>query len=275
MKPVISIPSYNNPNAKIFEKLKEIDLEKFVFIRREQLPDYKYLKDWGFELVTIDKSIEELGMTRRYLVYWLHKYGYTWAFMFDDDIAKIEKLGKKPDGSGWNSLRILHGSKTSPRIENRALKLWYEQAKQYNIVLSSPNHRAYDRFSHGNNIRINKSAIIQCCLLHIPSIISVGNYRDTRIVGAEDYYIQYKLMNAGYLTGKIGNVEFDAPSIGNIADGTSDSFKKKYERFVKCFKEKVCDDPELIGTKVTSTGVPSIQFKWKNWGGYTIELEEN
>lgn len=274
MKPVVAIPSYNNPQAKIFEKLKSTGLQTFVFIRKEQYNDYKYLKNYGFELVVIAESIEELGMTRRYLVWWLNKNDYEWAFMFDDDIAKIEKLGRKPDGSGWNSLRILGGSKTSPRIEKRALRLWYKEARKYNIVLSSPNHRAYDRFSHGNNIRVNKSAIIQCFLIHVPSIIAVGNYTDTRKVGAEDYYIQYKLMKNGYLTGKIGNIEFDAPSIGNIADGTGDSFRKKYERFVKCFKEKVCNDPELIGTKITSTGVPSIQFKWKNWGGYTIELED-
>lgn len=273
MKPIIAVPSYNRPEAKIFEKLRNLGLSVFVFIRKEQYDQYKYLETWGFTLVAIHSSIEELGMTRRYLVYWLNKHGYEWAFMFDDDIAKVERLGPKPDGAGWNSLRILAGSPTSPRIEAQALRLWYQQAQKYNIVLSSPNHRAYDRFSHGNNIRVNKSAIIQCCLLHIPSIIAVGNYTDTRKVGVEDYYIQYQLMKQGYLTGKMGNIEFDAPNIGNIADGTGDRFRQKYERFVKCFKEKVCDDPELIGTKITSTGVPSIQFKWKNWGGYTIELE--
>ena len=272
MRPIITIPSYNRPDAKIFNKLDSIKLQKFVFVRKEQYQDYEYLQDKGFNIVVLPTTIEELGKTRRYIVYWCNKHRYDWAFMFDDDISKVEVLGERDDGT-WNSQRIIDGSKTPPRFENKALRLWYKLAKQYNLSSSSPNHRAYDRFNHGPIIRVNKSAIIQCFLLKTKDIISVGNFKDTRLYGAEDYEIQYRLMSKGYKTGKIGLVEFDAPAIGNISDGTEDAFVKKYERFVSCFKEKVCDDPELIGVKTTKTGVPSIQFKWKNWGGYDIKLE--
>lgn len=274
MKPIITIPSYNRPDSKIFDKLIPIRLEKFVFVRKNQYEDYAHLQEKNFRVITIPTSIEELGKTRRYIVYWCQKHEYKWAFMFDDDISKIEVLGKKDDGS-WNSQRIIDGSKTPPRFENKALKLWFDLAKEYDLSSSSPNHRAYDRFNHGPILRVNKSAIIQCFLLKIDDIIDVGNFRDTRIYGVEDYDMQYRLMSEGYKTGKIGLIEFDAPAIGNISDGTNDKFVQKYERFVKCFKENVCDDPDLIGIKTTSTGVPSIQFKWKNWGGYDIKLEED
>lgn len=273
MKPIITVPSYNRPDAKIFAKLKHLPLQKYVFVRKEQYADYKHLKTLDFQLIVLPTSVEELGVTRRYIVYWCDKHDYDWAFMFDDDISKIECLGQKPEG-GWNSQRILDGSPTPPRFETKALNLWYKQAKAYDIVLSSPNHRAYDRFHHGPNIRVNQSAIIQCFLMCIPTVKAVGNFRDTRVYGAEDYDMMYRLMAAGYRTGKLGLIEFDAPSIGNISDGTDDSFKRKYERFVQCFQENVCNDPDLIGVKTTSTGVPSIQFKWKNWGGYSINLEE-
>ena len=224
--------------------------------------------------MSIPTSIQEVGKTRKYITYWCDKHHYDWFFMFDDDISKIELLAEKPDG-GWNSKRILEGSKTPPRFEIEALKLWYTLARKYNLSSSSPNHRAYDRFSHGPNIRINKSAVIQCFLLKTKDVISVGNFRDTRIYGVEDYDLQYRLMKYGYRTGKIGLVEFDAPAIGNISDGTSDTFLEKYKRFVDCFLNNVCNDPELIGIKQTSTKVPSIQFKWKNWDGEEIKLEED
>lgn len=194
MKPIITIPSYNRPDSKIFDKLIPIRLEKFVFVRKNQYEDYVHLQEKNFRVITIPTSIEEIGKTRRYIVYWCQKHGYKWAFMFDDDISKVE------------------------------------------------------------------------CL---------GSYKNSRKIGNEDLYIIYQLMTQGYKVGKVGLVEYDCAAMGNIEDGTSDSFQEKYERFVRCFKKNVCDDPKLIGVKTTSTGVPSIQFKWKNWGGYDINLEES
>lgn len=272
MKPIVTIPSYNRPDAKIFDKLISISLEKFVFVRKEQYKDYKHLEGKGYSLVVLPTSIYEIGRTRKYLVWWCNRHNYEWAFMFDDDISKVELLGERDDGS-YNSQRIIDGSKTPPRFENKALKLWFELAKEHSLALSSPNHRAYDRFNHGPIIRVNKSAPIQCVLLHISSIVDVGNYENSRQIGNEDLYIIYRLMTAGFKTGKIGLIEYDSPAMGNIEDGTNDTMLEKYERFVQSFKNGVCNDPELIGVKTTSTGVPSIQFKWKNWGGYDIRLE--
>lgn len=273
MKPILCIPTYNRSDGITIERCQNLSLDKFLFIRKEQESMYKAWRAKGYELVIIPKDIEELGRTRRYIVHWCRKNNKDWAFMFDDDISKVEILGQKPDGS-WNSQRIIDGSKTPPRFEEKALHLWFKLAKQYDLSLSSPNHRAYDRFHHGPNIRVNKSAVIQCFLMYIPDILSVGNFRDTRTYGVEDYDMIYRLMSNGYKTGKVGLVEFDVASMGNVQDGTDDTFYQKYERYVRCFKENVCNDPELIGVKTTSTGVPSIQFKWKNWNGYTIELEE-
>ena len=82
MRPIIAIPSYNRPDAKIFNKLSSIKLQKFVFVRKEQYKDYAYLQEKGFDVVTLPASIEELGMTRRYIVWWCDKHGYDWTFMF-------------------------------------------------------------------------------------------------------------------------------------------------------------------------------------------------
>lgn len=274
MKPVICIPSYNRPEGIAIERCSHLPLDKYIFIRKEQKELYSEWKSKGYGLVCIPEDIEEIGKTRKYIISWCLRHHRHWAFMFDDDVSKVECLDQKSDGT-WNSKRIIAGSKTPPRFEIEALKLWYNLAKTYGIALSSPNHRAYDRFNHGHNIRINKSTPIQCVLIHTPTIKYVGNYRHSRIVGNEDLYIIYQLMTHNQKIGKIGLIEYDCAAMGNIEDGTKDSFQEKYERFVRCFKENVCNDPELIGVKTTSTGVPSIQFKWKNWGGYDIDLEDN
>lgn len=141
--------------------------------------------------------------------------------------------------------------------------------------MSSPNHRAYDRFNHGL-IRINSSACIQCVLLCVPDIVDVGNYKSLRCVGNEDYYLQYKLMRDGYKTGKIGSIEYDCPNVGagkggNNADEYQD-INERYEHYVQTFLENVCNDPELITTKITKSGQKSIQFIWSHWGSLSIPI---
>lgn len=273
MKPIITIPSYCRPNSKIFTKLENIPLDKYIFIRKEQYPEYSYLEQKGFHLIKLPSGITELGMTRRYLVYWCYKHGYDWAFMFDDDTSHVECL-EPVSAKEWKSKRILHEPDESPRFETAALKKWFIYAKKYSISLSSPNHRAYDRTYHGNLIRVNKSVVPGCALLYVPDIIAVGNYENTLKVGAEDYYIQYKLMSAGYKAAKMGFIEFNTPTCGNILDGTNDTFEEKTERWVRSFLENVCNDPKYIRVKTTKTGHHSIGFVWKSWNGYIINLEE-
>lgn len=269
MKPCIAIPSYNRPNAMALHRVKDVGLKVFVFVRREQLDMYsQWSKD--YTLVPID-GVSELGMTRRVAVEYLFNLGYKWVFMLDDDISKVEMLGEGE--KGWNSRRVLSGSPTPPRMEKEAFQLWYKIARKHDLALSSPNHRAYDRFNHGSHVRVNKSAIIQCVLLQVDKVVLVGNYKNTRKTGAEDYYLQYMLMKNGFNTGKIGLVEYDCPTIGNISDGTKDTMIDKYNRFIRSFKKNVCDDESLVTTKTTKTGVPSLQFVWKNWGGYTIPIK--
>lgn len=271
MKPCIAIPSYNRPKALALSRVMKVGLPVYVFVRREQMDLYRQWEDL-YTLVPVD-GVHEVGETRRFIVQYLYEQRYRWVFMLDDDISHVEMLAPSPKG-GWNSKRIIDGAKEPPRMEKRAFKLWFDLAKKYDLALSSPNHRAYDRSYHGTSIRVNKSAVIQCVLLQTNKVLKVGNYHNINETGNEDYYIQYQLMSHGYKTGKIGLIEYSCPSIGNVADGSGDSIVKKYKRYIKAFKENVCDDESLVSTKVTKTGIPSLKFVWKNWGGKVIELEE-
>lgn len=266
MKPILAIPSYKRSHTKILAKLKHIPLAKYLFIRPEDCEDYKSPAEAnGFKVIKL-KNVTDIGNTRAAIVNYCHLKGFDWVFLLDDDISKLECLAESE--GRITSARILYEPDQPPRFETRALKLWYELAKRNHFSLSSPNHRAYDRFKHGT-VQINSSACIQCVLLYVPDIIEVGNYRSLRLVGNEDYYLQFKLMEAGKQTAKIGSIEYDCPSVGagkggNNADEYTD-INKRYELYVQAFLDNVCSDPDRVTTKITSSGQKSIQLIWKNW----------
>ena len=273
MKPIICIPSYRRPDTKILAKLRDIPLDKYVFIRPDDYEGYKApAQENNFKIVKLNK-VTDIGNTREAIVNYCNSKGFEWVFMFDDDIAKVECLAQQEEKI--TSARILYEPDESPRFETKALLEWFKIAKKHNFALSSPNHRAYDRFKHGT-IQVNRSACIQCVLLHIPDIVEVGNYKSLRLVGNEDYYLQFKLMRAGKQAAKIGCIEYDCPNVGagkggNNADEYTD-INERYELYVGTFLREVCDDPELISTKTTKSGQKSIQFVWKNWNGKVLPI---
>lgn len=272
MKPVLCIPSYSRPDGVAIERCKELPLKKFIFIRREQEQLYEKWKPW-YKLILQDHGTD-IGLVRKNIVNYCHKSDFEWAFVLDDDIPSVETIGRKPDGS-MTSNRIIAGV-PGPRMELEAFKAWFKVAKGWDLALSSPNHRKCDRFNHGV-LQVNKSPCIQCVLLNIPAVRAVGGYKSLRDTGNEDYYLQYKLMSAGLLTGKVGCVEYDCPAVGKGNGGNNvDEYKdlnKRYELYVQTFLDNVCNDPNFIKTKTTQSGHKSIQFIWKNWSGFTEKLE--
>lgn len=270
-KPILCIPSYSRPNGVAIERCKDLPLDKYLFIRAEQKDLYAKWSN-NYTIVT-QLTGTDIGKVRRNIMRWAHLHKFSWVFMLDDDIYKVECLGHKEDGT-ITSKRII-ANIPGPRMELEAFKTWYKCAKHNSLVLSSPNHRAYDRFHHGE-LSINKSACIQCVLVYVPSIIAVGNYKSLSITGNEDYYIQYQLMKSGYLTGKVGSIEYNCPSIGQGAGGNNTeeytNISERYNTYIKTFLDNVCNDPKYITTKLTKTGQKSIQFVWKSWGATSKKL---
>lgn len=274
MKPVLCIPSYSRPDGVAIERCKDLPLKKFLFIRKSQLDLYRHWSRW-YTLV-LQTGGTDIGIVRNNIVQYCNRKGYEWAFILDDDISKVETLGRRVDGS-ITSNRIVAGV-PGPRMEAAAFKAWFRVAKQEGLSLSSPNHRAYDRFNHGV-LQVNKSPCIQCVLVDVASVCAVGGYKSIHETGNEDYYMQYKLMSSGLLTGKVGCVEYDCPTVGVGEGGNTEEYAKlgdmaaSYEKYIAAFLANVCDDPELIRIKTNRSGQRSVQFIWKNWGGFTKDLE--
>ena len=260
MKPVIAVMSMNRPDSNIFTRLQSVELEKFIFVRKNQYEMYEKHKVTGWKIICLPDWVNDIGSTRKAAVMWLNKHGYSWAFQLDDDIAYVGNVEHRPEGWKWE-----YTGKDKIYYKTSVFKRWYSLAKKYRLSLSCPCHRFHDHNRHEHRILINKAACIQCVLIHIPDVLAVGNYRRMSECGNEDYSLQYYLMVNRYKCGMICDLVYDAPAIGDASN---------YPTYVKTFLDNVCNDPMYITTKTTRSGVPSIQFVWKNWGGYSIETEE-
>ena len=266
-KPAIAIMSMNHPDVNIFTRLSSVQLDKYIFVRKYQYDMYKHQTRNGWKVVRLPDWVEEAGTTRKAMMIYLKKHGYSWAFQLDDDVAYLGNVELRPEGWKWE-----YTGKDKVYFKTSVFNKWYKIAKKYHLSLSAPCHRFHDHNRHGNVIYINKAAIIQCVLVNIQDVLDVGNYRDTRKYGVDDYTLQYFLMKSGYKCGMIGNLLYDSPAIGNPKDHQATI--EKYKKYIRLFKKNVCDDERLVSTKTTRSGVPSLQFVWKNWGGGKIEMEE-
>lgn len=266
-KPAVAIMSMDHPDVNIFTRLSSVQLDKYIFVRKYQYDMYKHQSSNGWKVVSLPDWVEEAGTTRKAMMIYLKKQGYSWAFQLDDDVAYLGNVELRPEGYKWE-----YTGKDKVYFKTSVFNKWYKIAKKYKLSLSAPCHRFHDHNRHGNVIHVNKAACIQCVLVNIDDVLAVGNYRDTRKYGVDDYTLQYFLMADGYNCGMIGNLLYDSPAIGNPKDhqATID----KYKRYIRLFKKNVGADESLVSTKTTRSGVPSLQFVWKNWGGKTIEMEE-
>ena len=259
MKPALVVVSMNHPDANIFTRLSSIKLDKYIFVRKNQYALYSHQVQNNWKIVSLPSWVDDIGSTRKATMIWLNKHGYLWAFMLDDDIAYVGNVEHRPEGWKWE-----YTGKDKIYFKTSVFYKWYRIAKKYHLSLSCPCHRFHDHNRHGNKVLVNKAACIQCVLVYVPHILQVGNYRRMKECGNEDYSIQYFLMKDRKNCGMICNLLYDAPAIGGA---------EKYPEYIKAFKSNVCNDPMYITTKITKSGVPSIQFVWKNWGGKVIEME--
>lgn len=267
MRPALVIMSMDHPDVNIFSRLQGIQLDKYIFVRKYQYEMYKKNTEFGWKVVRLPDWVEEAGTTRKAMMLYLNKKGYDWAFQLDDDVAYVGNVELRPEGWKWE-----YTNKEKVYFKTAVFQRWFRIAKKYNLSLSAPCHRFHDHNRHGHVIYENKAACIQCVLVHIPDVLAVGNYRDTRKYGVDDYTLQYFLMSNGFKCGMIGDLLYDSPAIGN--PNNHEGTVEKYKRYIKSFRENVCADESLVSTKTTRSGVPSLQFVWKNWGGNVINMEE-
>ena len=202
LKSPICIPSYRRPNAPVFSKKSKLfqimtPQNTFIFIRNtlEELKAYVYLED-HVTLVPLPNRIEEIGLTRNFIVKWAQVHNYENIFMFDDRILDFKTLIPKLTK---NNKLVMGEFKEYDTLTT--LKLWEFLHTIFPTTLSgilskglswNPSNidREFKVNSHGSNWGF--------CLINVQDLKQYNiNYPDTRELGIEDMYMLYTIMNTG------------------------------------------------------------------------------
>lgn len=271
----ICVPSYNRSVPKILE-CADTSLPLVFFVRREQLPEYKYIRKW-FRVVPID-GVSNIGETRAKIVKWATKKGYSNIFMLDDDITQVDYLYPFTLESGNTCMRSsgLNRNAGSKYLDPVAFKIWMLWLNRLDpdVAMSSPLYRpdSWHMKNADADMVYNSGACIQCIHLNIDLLNEHGiKYESSDKVGNEDYALQFRIMEEGLKTCVITDLVYNCPPINSDPGGCEgasgiDDSNKRYEKYCKLFRKNVSGKNHPgIAIKETRTGCKSIKFVWKYW----------
>lgn len=274
----ICVPSYNRPHPKIVN-CADPSLPLVFFVRREQLKDYRYLREMGFRVVPID-NVHDLGETRAKIVKWAEVKGYDNIFMLDDDITSLDYLYPGETRGGQVCMRAskLNEGKPLKGLSPTAFRVWMLWLDRLGHVpaMSAPLYRpdSWHMKNAGAPMRYNSGAMSQCIHLNVKKLKRAGvKYVSNAEGGVEDYALQFKAMTAGLKTVVLTDLVYDCPPINSGpggcegANGYQDALRR-YKFYYKQFIENVCgpDHPGIL-KKVSRSGYPTIKFNWSYWRG--------
>lgn len=272
--PPIFVPSYNRPNPRLFKQLAtEPELKIVLCIRREQYDLYKHWEGKVYSFMLLD-GVSDIGETRQQIIERVGNF-YDQIFMFDDDINELNYYIPSVTSGGSLSRRASHlvtGFK--PRYTD-ILKLWmyYISQSPYEIAMSGITYRPdgwnikhEDRPLLYNSGEIRAVAYISTKLLHEHNL----NYKSNKIVGAEDYALQFDVMSAGLVTLKLLDILFNCPEVNETPGGCENmlGFKDPIARYHHMFdieKQHYGEHPGILYSTNRSKTIPSVKLNWRYW----------
>lgn len=271
----ICIPSYNRPKPKILDSVYE-DLPLVFFVRKEQIPQYRYLRK-RFRVIPIT-GVSNIGQTRAKIVKWAHVKGYNNIFMLDDDISSVDYMYPDMTKGGNLCMRAsrLNAGLPLKGLNPIAFRMWqaYIDALDPETTITAPLYRPDSwHMKYANAApQYNSGSVIQCIHLNIENLYNANlQYESSDIVGNEDLALQFRVMEAGLKTAVITDLEYDCPPINSHpggcenASGYSDP-SERYEKYCSLFFENVSGENHPgVGLKISRAGFKSIKLNWKYW----------
>lgn len=271
----ICVPSYNRPHPKIVDCADE-RLPLVFFVRREQLDEYRYLRE-KFRVVPID-GVSNIGETRAKILKWARVKRYNNIFMLDDDIQQVDYLYPFTLESGNECMRAntLNTRKKGSYLDPTAFKIWmlWLERLDPDVAISSPSYRpdSWHMKKAGADMMYNSGACIQCIHLNVELLHEYNiRYESSDVVGNEDYALQFHIMDKGLKSCILTDLVYNCPPINQNAGGCQGASgyndpTERYKKYIKLFKNNVSgkDHPGVL-TKQTRTGFESIKFNWKYW----------
>lgn len=272
----VCVPSYNRPDAKLLQALKENPrIPVILFIRKEQVKMYdEYSNLRSFKIVKLS-NVNNIGQTRNAIVRYCVANRIPKIFMLDDDINLCDFIVPSVTSGGHEAMRPYCTHNGTPyKINTYFFKMWmyYMRKASHKVALSSAGRkRDWWGMQNANAQPIyNSGSVIQCMYLNIKLLSKYDiNYMDSEICGIEDYAIQYHCMKAGLYTLIIKDLVYDCPTMGSndggceYTEGVTETMTKR----MKLFMENVIsdEDKKYIETKTTRSNVPSVRFKWNHF----------
>lgn len=271
----ICIPSYNRPKPKILDGMVE-GLPLYFFVRREQLPEYRYLRS-KFRVIPID-AVSNIGETRGKILKWAHIKGYNNIFMLDDDILSVDYLYPGETRGGkicMRASRLNEGLKLRG-LNPDAFRIWqfFISKLDPDTAMTAPLYRpdSWHMKYKNADIRYNSGSVIQCIHLNVSKLYEYGiKYKSSEIVGNEDIALQFEAMQSGLKTAVITDLVYDCPPINSHKGGCENASgysnpNERYKKYCKLFIQNVSGENHPgVGLKVSRAGFTSIKLNWKYW----------
>lgn len=270
----VCIPSYSRPDARFLSNWENIPIH--LFIRREEQELYKQYEG-KCKIILLD-NVSDVGETRRQIVNWAIESNKENIFMLDDDITRLyfNVPGVSPS-TGKQFMRSYFNEKGIPEpIDIKFFKMWVWMIGLCSdkLTISGAGQRSdwWNMRYKDEPIIYNRGTPIQCIHLNISNLKKYNlNYNSTKIDGAEDYALIYKVMKSGLYTTLFTDLVYCIPSVGSGTGGCNTSEDKdlieRYRKFIDLFMTNVLhpEDAYRVGIKTSKGGLQSIKFNWNKW----------
>lgn len=205
----ILIPSKKRPKSKIFQLLKDDNLDFFVVVEPQDLNDYKYL---GNRIIVLPENNRGLPYSRNYTLKKTVEFNFDWFWMIDDDVSRFYKTINR---------------RNIPITPRDAFEL------SENFILKSDNvaqaAMEYQQFSWSQSKSVSYNSYCDVVVCINTKKAKNIKFRDEVTLKLDrDFTLQ--CLSRGYRTLKINHIAFSCPKNGSNEGGLFDVYKSGVER---------------------------------------------
>jgi hypothetical protein len=259
----VFVPSYKRPKATLLVRSLNWDFPLYVFVRKEELEDYSWIKKRpNTKLITL-KNVHDIGETRAAMLRYASVHGIPRVFMLDDDVTRL-------DLSVWDEeRRVVRASGTVRGCpENWQVVLAEWESLWGDEALFGASYRPFSWSIKKNALNTNRRVQLQQAVgVNVERIVAEGlRYYSNKDVGNEDLFLQLECYQQGLECVQTPMIQYDCPAMGAGKGGCNaselGSIAEKQHRRVRKFL-KACGNDPAVRVSTTRSGVESIKFNWK------------
>lgn len=278
----LCIPSYNRPNAPIFNSpiIQSVGKDNiFVFIRNdsEQQEKYKTVAD-KVTLVPLPDWVTEIGTTREAIVQWGITQGYHNLVMVDDRAKNLLVL--IPALTRNNKLTLKVAPWSTPLV---TLKIWNYLHQLYNSTLSYAVFHENSWYPENINKSPSLSGYTEAICINLDDFQQFDiHYKCTYEYGIEDIRILWLVLTKGLPVHQFTDIAYKEIPPEKMSQTTGSGFsyqqnhtsiisrKDRIEKLMKIFVTKTLKHKwgePLDGFRYTTLkdGQQQLNFNWKKY----------